>query len=41
VASSGPSDFIPITKKTITYIVAAVLVNEDNEVNIYSFLSNK
>lgn len=32
VGSSGPTDFVPITKKTVTYIVAAVLVNEDNEV---------
>jgi len=32
VAPSGPTEFIPVTKRNVTYIVAAVLVNEDNEV---------
>ncbi len=32
VTPTGPQDFIPLTKKSITYIVAAVLVNEDGEV---------
>jgi len=32
VTPTGPLDFVPITKKSVTYIVAAVLLNEDNEV---------
>ena len=32
VTPTGPTDFVPVTKKTVTYIVAAVLVNEDNQV---------
>ncbi|CAL8110179.1 unnamed protein product [Orchesella dallaii] len=32
VTTTGPLDFVPLTKKSVTYIVAAVLVNEDGEV---------
>ncbi|CAG7829748.1 unnamed protein product [Allacma fusca] len=32
VQPTGPTDFVPVTKKSVTYIVAAVLVNEDNQV---------
>jgi len=28
----GPSDYVPITKSTVTYIVLVVLVNSDDEV---------
>lgn len=29
---STPSDYVPIAKNTVTYIVMAVLFNNDNEV---------
>uniref|UniRef100_A0A1B6GQA1 Nudix hydrolase domain-containing protein n=2 Tax=Cuerna arida TaxID=1464854 RepID=A0A1B6GQA1_9HEMI len=32
VTPSTPSDFVPITKSTVTYIVMAVLYNEDGEI---------
>jgi 8-oxo-dGDP phosphatase len=32
VTPTGPTDFVPITKKSVTYIVAGVLVNDNNEV---------
>jgi len=32
ITPTGPTEFIPVTKRTVTYIVAAVLFNEDNEV---------
>ena len=45
VQPSAPSDFKPVIKKSVTYIVAAVLINEHGDVlmmqvnkNIYLFL---
>jgi len=32
IAPTGPTEFCPLTKKTVTYIVCAVLINEDNQV---------
>jgi len=32
ITPTGPTEFIPVTKKTLTYIVAAVIVNENKEV---------
>lgn len=28
----APSDYVPITKSTVTYIVLVVLINDDDEV---------
>lgn len=32
VTPIGPSDYVPIIKSTVTYIVLVVLVNDDDEV---------
>ena len=32
VQSGAPSDFVPVVKKSVCYIVAAVIFNEKNEV---------
>ena len=34
VPPSAPSDFVPVLKKNVCYIVAAVIFNENNEVNM-------
>ena len=34
VPPSAPSDFVPVLKKNVCYIVAAVIFNENNEVRI-------
>ncbi len=31
ITPSTPSDYVPITKSTVTYIVLAILVNDDGE----------
>lgn len=31
ITPSTPSDYVPVTKSTVTYIVLAILVNEDDE----------
>lgn len=32
VTPIGPSDYVPVTKSTVTYIVLVVLVNSEDEV---------
>lgn len=31
ITPNTPSDYVPITKSTVTYIVLAILVNDDDE----------
>ena len=33
VQPGTPSDFVPVVKKSVCYIVAAVIINEQNEVS--------